>query len=142
MRRSPRSRRSCRAPPRGWLGSRGGPPRDTRAQGAGRRDGRAQVRPRAERHLAARDPDLAFVYFGDTDEVAHDLGPLCQEYTDALLLQDAFLGRLLAAIRSRATYADERWTVIVTTDHGHVDEGGHGGVPVDAAWNLDGRPLS
>ncbi|MFD1933927.1 MULTISPECIES: alkaline phosphatase family protein [Nonomuraea] len=82
----------------------------------------------AERHLAERDPDLAFVYFGDTDEVAHDLGPLCREYTAALLLQDAFLGRLLAAVRGRATYAGERWTVIVTTDHGHVDEGGHGGV--------------
>ncbi|MGW5683747.1 alkaline phosphatase family protein [Nonomuraea sp. NPDC003754] len=88
----------------------------------------ARVADAAARHLAAQDPDLAFVYFGDTDEVAHDLGPLCQEYTDALLLQDAFLGRLLAAVRSRASYPGERWTVIVTTDHGHVDSGGHGGV--------------
>ncbi|GAA3467074.1 alkaline phosphatase family protein [Nonomuraea roseola] len=82
----------------------------------------------AERHLAEQDPDLAFVYFGDTDEVAHRLGPLCQEYADALLLQDAFLGRLLAAVRGRPSYARERWTVLVTTDHGHLDEGGHGGV--------------
>jgi hypothetical protein len=34
---------------------------------------------------------------------------------------------LLAALRSRPGYADERWTVILVTDHGHVDEGGHGG---------------
>lgn len=84
----------------------------------------ARVADAAERYLAQQGPDLAFVYFGDTDEVAHDLGPLCQEYTDALLLQDAYLGRLLDAIKARP---GERWTVLVTTDHGHVDEGGHGG---------------
>jgi predicted AlkP superfamily pyrophosphatase or phosphodiesterase len=68
-----------------------------------------------------------FVYLGDTDEVAHDLGPLCPEYTAALHTQDAYLGRLLDAIRGRAAFGGERWTVLVTTDHGHVDEGGHGG---------------
>lgn len=79
----------------------------------------------AERHLTTNGPDLAFVYFGDTDEVAHELGPMCQEYTDALMLQDTYLGRLLHAVRERH---DEQWTVLVTTDHGHVDAGGHGGV--------------
>jgi predicted AlkP superfamily pyrophosphatase or phosphodiesterase len=81
----------------------------------------------AERHLADSGPDLAFVYLGDTDEVAHDLGPLCPEYAEALLVQDTFLGRFLDAVRARPSYGDERWTVLVTTDHGHVDEGGHGG---------------
>lgn len=80
-----------------------------------------------ERHLAGPGSDLTFVYLGDTDEVAHDLGPLCPEYTEALLVQDAFLGRFLDAVRARPSYGDERWTVLVTTDHGHVDEGGHGG---------------
>jgi predicted AlkP superfamily pyrophosphatase or phosphodiesterase len=81
----------------------------------------------AERHLADSGPDLAFVYLGDTDEVAHDLGPLCPEYAEALLVQDTFLGRFLDAVRARPSYDGERWTVLVTTDHGHVDEGGHGG---------------
>jgi predicted AlkP superfamily pyrophosphatase or phosphodiesterase len=81
----------------------------------------------AERHLAGSGSDLVFVYLGDTDEVAHDLGPLCPEYAEALLVQDAFLGRFLDAVRARPSYGDERWTVLVTTDHGHVDEGGHGG---------------
>ncbi|NUT40080.1 MAG: phosphodiesterase, partial [Thermoactinospora sp.] len=81
----------------------------------------------AERHLLHEDPDASFVYFGDTDEIAHDLGPLCEEYTAALLLQDEFLGRLLTSVRNRPSYAAERWTVVVTTDHGHVDAGGHGG---------------
>ena len=30
-------------------------------------------------------------------------------------------------MRGRTGYASEDWTVIVVTDHGHVDEGGHGG---------------
>ncbi|NUP00076.1 MAG: phosphodiesterase [Nonomuraea sp.] len=85
-----------------------------------------QIADAAERHLADpdTDPDLVFVYLGDTDEVAHDLGPHCPEYAAALHAQDAYLGRLLDAVRARPA---ERWTVLVTTDHGHVDEGGHGG---------------
>ncbi|MGR6916310.1 alkaline phosphatase family protein [[Actinomadura] parvosata] len=86
-----------------------------------------QVAQAAERHLAEEDPDAVFVYLGDTDEVAHALGPHCPEYADALRTQDAYLGRLLDAVRARPSYRQERWTVLVTTDHGHVDEGGHGG---------------
>ncbi|NUR88496.1 MAG: phosphodiesterase [Nonomuraea sp.] len=86
-----------------------------------------QIADAAERHLAdpAVDHDLVFVYLGDTDEVAHDLGPHCPEYAAALHAQDAYLGRLLDAVRARP--GGESWTVLVTTDHGHVDAGGHGG---------------
>ncbi|MEU8245091.1 alkaline phosphatase family protein [Nonomuraea sp. NPDC048916] len=90
--------------------------------------GDRRVSEAAAAHLAGEGPDLAFVYLGDTDEVAHELGPLCPEYTEALLLQDTYLGRLLDTVRARPSYPRERWTVLVTTDHGHVDEGGHGGV--------------
>ncbi|NUR86199.1 MAG: nucleotide pyrophosphatase, partial [Nonomuraea sp.] len=90
-----------------------------------------QLAAAAESHLALSDPDLMFVYLGDTDEVAHDKGPLCAEYGDALHAQDGYLGRLLEAIRGRDGYPDERWTVLVTTDHGHVDAGGHGGVSAE-----------
>ena len=90
-----------------------------------------QVAEAAERHLARAAADLTFVYLGETDEVAHDLGPHCPEYTEALRTQDAYLGRLLDAIRGRRTFADERWTVLITTDHGHVDDGGHGGTSVE-----------
>ncbi|MFI6595282.1 alkaline phosphatase family protein [Nonomuraea sp. NPDC050536] len=86
-----------------------------------------QLAAAAESHLAEADPDLMFVYLGATDEVAHEQGPLCQEYADALMAQDSYLGRFVEAVRSRPPYQEERWTVIVTTDHGHVDGGGHGG---------------
>ncbi|WP_433517340.1 alkaline phosphatase family protein [Nonomuraea sp. CA-143628] len=90
-----------------------------------------QVTEAAENHLASTGADLTFVYLGETDEVAHDLGPHCPEYTEALHTQDAYLGRFLDAIRDRPTFAGERWTVLVTTDHGHVDEGGHGGTSIE-----------
>ncbi|WP_043613924.1 alkaline phosphatase family protein [Nonomuraea candida] len=106
----------------------------------------------AERHLAEDDPDALFVYLGDTDEVAHDLGPHCPEYAAALHLQDGYLGRLLDTIRARPSYPRECWTVLVTTDHGHVDEGGHGGtsdeertifvIAARLGEDLGGRPLA
>jgi hypothetical protein len=87
----------------------------------------------AEHHLSATGTaaELLFVYLGETDEVAHRVGPLCREYTEALHVQDAILGRFLDAIRARPSFADERWTVLITTDHGHVDEGGHGGDSIE-----------
>ncbi|WP_286250282.1 alkaline phosphatase family protein [Streptomyces graminofaciens] len=84
----------------------------------------------ALRWLTKDDPDVVFVYFGATDEAGHATGPLSPAYDQALLTQDAHLGRLLDAIdarRSDPARADERWTVLVTTDHGHLDTGGHGG---------------
>ncbi len=67
-----------------------------------------------------RDPiDGSFVYLGAADETAHlhGCGP---RYRDSIENADARLGRLLDAVRGRAEYEREDWTVIVVTDHGHV----------------------
>ncbi|MFE6227862.1 hypothetical protein [Streptomyces sp. NPDC057854] len=50
-----------------------------------------------------------------------------QQYRDAIRTADGQVGRIVAAVRARATYAGENWLIMVATDHGHVDEGGHGG---------------
>lgn len=74
-----------------------------------------------------RDPvDAAFVYLGAVDETAH-LHGCGARYKAAIANADARLGRLLDAVRSRAGFGHEDWTFLVVTDHGHVDEGGHGG---------------
>ena len=78
------------------------------------------------RELAEADYAVSFVYLGDVDEVGHEHG-VGELYTAALERADERVGALLAAIRSRPEYATENWTVILVTDHGHVDEGGHGG---------------
>ncbi|MEU6914090.1 alkaline phosphatase family protein [Streptomyces olindensis] len=106
-----------------------GPAIGTRVRHDGESDGYATadrlVADTAVRWLTEDDPDALFVYFGATDEAGHATGPLSPAYDDALLAQDAHLGRLLAAIDARP--AHEHWTVLVTTDHGHLDTGGHGG---------------
>ncbi|MFE7553371.1 alkaline phosphatase family protein [Streptomyces gardneri] len=79
-------------------------------------------------HLLGLDEELhaGFVYLGAVDETAHFLG--CgEEYRRSIEAADRRLGRLLAAVRDRPGHAAEQWTIIVVTDHGHRDEGGHGG---------------
>lgn len=86
-------------------------------------------------HLLGLDEELhaGFVYLGAVDETAHFLG--CgEEYRRSIEAADRRLGRLLAAVRRRPPH--ERWTVIAVTDHGHRDEGGHGGRSAEerTAW--------
>ncbi|NUP50556.1 MAG: phosphodiesterase [Catenulispora sp.] len=80
----------------------------------------------AERELVGGDYDVAFVYLGDVDETGHEVG-VGVEYRAAVERADGRVGRLVGALRARGTEEAEVWTVIVVTDHGHVDEGGHGG---------------
>lgn len=91
----------------------------------------AQIIADSESVLRDQNPDVAFVYFGDTDEAGHSSGAASQKYLDAIATQDGYLGRLLAAVKARPTYSGERWTVIVATDHGHTDAGGHGGSSIE-----------
>ncbi|MCD4850566.1 alkaline phosphatase family protein [Arthrobacter sp. AK01] len=75
-----------------------------------------------------RHEDLAasFVYFGEADVEAHNHGT-GDGYLAAIQRCDARLNTLLDAIAARPNRAGEDWTVIVVTDHGHLDAGGHGG---------------
>jgi predicted AlkP superfamily pyrophosphatase or phosphodiesterase len=82
----------------------------------------------AASRLALRDagPDASFVYLGEVDEAGHLYGGVSAEYREATLRVDAHLGILLSTVAARAEAQDEDWLVGITTDHGHVDEGGHG----------------
>jgi len=79
--------------------------------------------------LAIRDagPHASFVYLGEVDEAGHLYGGVSREYAEATARVDAHLGGILAAVEKRAQDHDEDWLVGVTTDHGHLDAGGHGG---------------
>jgi hypothetical protein len=77
--------------------------------------------------LRHQDPDATFIYLGCVDMVGHGCGALSTEYTEAIGRVDGWVGDLTDAVASRPGYADERWLILVTTDHGHLDEGGHGG---------------
>ena len=71
------------------------------------------------------DPELTagFVYLGQADIAAHLHGS-GERYLAAIENADRLLGELVDAVHARPDAAD--WTIVVTTDHGHRDAGGHG----------------
>lgn len=81
----------------------------------------------AVRHLAASDHRLGFVYFGSLDEAAHEHGSRSPEYDAAIRAVDGYVRALLDAIAAREEHGREDWLILLTTDHGHRPEGGHGG---------------
>ena len=90
---------------------------------------------RAAAILAGPAPRVSFVYLGAVDFAGHATGS-GTAYRAALLAADQRVGRLVAAVRSRPSGPEEDWTIVVVTDHGHLDEGGHGGrePEVTTAW--------
>jgi hypothetical protein len=54
-------------------------------------------------------------------------GVLDNHYLEAIACIDDMVAQLEAAITRRANELGEKWLIVLTTDHGHVDEGGHGG---------------
>lgn len=78
---------------------------------------------------ALADPGLhaIFVYLGDPDETSHEHGSIGEEYRAAIAAADERVGRIVAAVRARETYATEDWLILASTDHGRRADGGHGG---------------
>ena len=70
--------------------------------------------------------DVGFVYFCDIDDAGHVYGLRGEEYRDAIRRVDAHVSRLVEAVSHRAAQGED-WLIVLTTDHGHRDEGGHGG---------------
>jgi predicted AlkP superfamily pyrophosphatase or phosphodiesterase len=84
------------------------------------------VTSRTARELLARDHAAVFAYLLLPDMIAHAEG-VTDRYREAIERADEQVGVLLAAIAARPDRVSEEWTVIVATDHGHRDEGHHGG---------------
>lgn len=68
-------------------------------------------------------PDLSFVYFCGVDEAGHKYGSVNEPYFEAASRIDGYVKKLHELLISQ----DEQWILIIVTDHGHRDEGGHGG---------------
>ncbi|MGJ3192880.1 alkaline phosphatase family protein [Paenarthrobacter sp. FR1] len=69
--------------------------------------------------------DDLFFYLEDVDTAGHSVGTNGAGYGAALASADARIGQVMDAVAARP--ANEEWTVVVTTDHGHTPTGGHGG---------------
>jgi predicted AlkP superfamily pyrophosphatase or phosphodiesterase len=98
---------------------------------------------RAAAILAGQAPRVSFVYLGAVDFAGHAAGTGAASRA-ALRAADQRVGRLVAAVssRSRPSGPAENWTIVVVTDHGHLDEGGHGGrePEVVTAWAAAAGP--
>lgn len=81
----------------------------------------------AARQALADGVDASFVYFGEADHAAHAYGGLSPEYRSAIGRIDDHLQSLVEVIDKRAADHGEDWVLVITTDHGHLDQGGHGG---------------
>jgi len=81
----------------------------------------------AVEQLRDTDVDAAFVYLGDIDVVAHETNSRSPEYKAAIEWADTRVALLLQALQDRPTYDGEDWLILMSTDHGRNDAGGHGG---------------
>ena len=68
-------------------------------------------------------PDVSFIYFCGVDEAGHRHGSINPPYFDAVERIDEYLKAIHEVVLAR----QEEWLLVVVTDHGHRDEGGHGG---------------
>jgi predicted AlkP superfamily pyrophosphatase or phosphodiesterase len=73
----------------------------------------------ALKYLVTDRPNFLFVHFGDTDRAGHDSGWMSSPYGEAVRRVDRAIGTLLTA--ADQTFGKDRFTVIVTADHGGHD---------------------
>ncbi|WP_225727357.1 MULTISPECIES: alkaline phosphatase family protein [unclassified Nocardia] len=82
-------------------------------------------------------PDFLFTHLDQVDRAGHRSGGASEDYLEAVCRVDEHVGRMIAAVDARAAANPaERWTVLVTADHGHRPEGGHGGQTDDETTNF------
>ncbi len=71
--------------------------------------------------LLTGKPDLLLIHFASVDKAGHEFGGASRQYYTAAREADNLVGRLAASLDLRKT------TLLITSDHGHRDAGGHGG---------------
>ncbi|WP_129662816.1 alkaline phosphatase family protein [Phytoactinopolyspora endophytica] len=77
--------------------------------------------------LSRHNPDVGYVYLILADVAGHRFGGASAAYIEAIEQLDREVSTLVQALRGRPTYDQEDWLILAATDHGHLDEGGHGG---------------
>ncbi len=80
-----------------------------------------QVADAAIRFLHNFQPGFMLVHFDNVDAVGHDYGAVGAPYHEATLQVDRHIHDIAAAIDQRTS------VLMVCSDHGHIDRGGHGG---------------
>ncbi len=86
----------------------------------------------AVRHLGSANPDVLFLHFDQVDGAGHASGFTSSNnaYLQAIANVDGMIGEVLNAINERPNRDEEKWLVLVTTDHGGLGTS-HGGQSED-----------
>lgn len=71
---------------------------------------------------APAEHQLAWIYFGDVDAMGHRNGADTTEYKEAAHGADVLVGRLAAELDPTQD------ALVILSEHGHLDGGGHGGI--------------
>lgn len=104
---------------------------DYHSKGVGQKypDRDMDVKNKAVAQLTGENPDLLFVHFDQADGAGHATGfkPDNPAYLKGIEAVDAHIGSLMEAIKSRPQYSQEKWLVMIVTDHGGTAQGTHGG---------------
>ena len=77
----------------------------------------------ADKCIRTNAPDLSWVYLEYTDDMGHRYGD-SKEMEDALQKLDHQIGLLNDAINYRQKKFNEKWNLIITTDHGRDEKDG------------------
>jgi predicted AlkP superfamily pyrophosphatase or phosphodiesterase len=82
----------------------------------------------AAKSIQTQAPDLSWIYLEYTDDMGHKFGD-SPEFTNAIELLDKQIGKIYEAIEYRQKKFNEKWLIIITTDHGRDEKTGrnHGG---------------
>mgnify|MGYP000720874503 CR=1 FL=1 len=83
-----------------------------------------RVSTEAAAYIAAKGPDLSWVYLQHTDDMGHAHGD-SEAFFDAVRQADARVGRIWEAVKQRQLLG-ENWMIVVTTDHGRDELMGKG----------------
>jgi Uncharacterized proteins of the AP superfamily len=87
-----------------------------------------KVADEASTAIRLKSPDLSWVYLEYTDDMGHMYGD-GPRMTTAVEKLDKQIGRVWDAVEYRRKRFNEKWMVIITTDHGRIEADGkdHGG---------------
>jgi hypothetical protein len=86
----------------------------------------------ANNYINLNDPDIIFLHFDEVDYAGHNYGysPNVSEYVSVIENIDKHVGDLMEAVNNRSLTKDEDWLILVTTDHGGINNS-HGGNTLD-----------
>lgn len=82
----------------------------------------------AANYIKANGPDLSWLYLQYTDDAGHMYGD-SDEFVEAIKSADKQIGKIWEAVKFRESTSDEKWMMLITTDHGRdsISGRGHGG---------------